>query len=57
MTAETPEPMKEKQIQRIPAARFGKPEEIASLVAFLVSDQAAYLTGQVISIDGGLFMG
>ncbi len=39
----------------IPAKRFGKPEEVAALVAFLVSDDAAYITGQVISINGGLY--
>ena len=39
----------------IPAGRFGKPEEVAALVAFLASDKAAYITGQVISINGGLY--
>lgn len=39
----------------IPMKRFGKPEEVASLVAFLVSKDAAYITGQVISINGGLY--
>lgn len=39
----------------IPAGRFGKPEEVAALVGFLASDQAAYITGQVISINGGLY--
>ena len=39
----------------IPAGRFGKPEEVADLVAFLVSDKAAYITGEVISINGGLY--
>ena len=39
----------------IPAGRFGLPEEVAALVAFLVSDDAAYITGQVISINGGLY--
>lgn len=39
----------------IPAKRFGEPEEVASLVAFLVSDEAAYITGQTISINGGLY--
>ena len=38
----------------IPAGRFGKPEEVAALVSFLCSDEAAYITGQVISIAGGL---
>lgn len=39
----------------IPANRFGTPEEVAELVAFLVSDKANYITGNVISIDGGLY--
>lgn len=40
--------------KRIPAGRFGRAEEVAELVAFLVSDRAAYITGQTISINGGL---
>ena len=39
----------------VPMRRFGKPEEVASLVGFLASPQAAYITGQVISINGGLY--
>ena len=39
----------------IPAARFGKPEEVAALVAFLASDEAGYITGEVININGGLY--
>ena len=39
----------------IPAGRFGKPEEVAALVGFLASKEAAYITGQVVSINGGLY--
>lgn len=45
---------KEMVAQMVPMKRVGKPEEVASLVAFLVSEQAAYITGQVISINGGM---
>ena len=41
--------------QLIPAARFGKPEEVAALVSFLASEQAAYITGECININGGLY--
>lgn len=39
----------------VPAGRFGRPEEVAALVGFLASERAAYITGQVISINGGLY--
>ena len=46
----------EKELKRlIPAGRFGQPEEVAALVSFLASDDAAYITGQVININGGLY--
>ena len=41
--------------QLVPMKRFGKPEEVASLVGFLCSDEASYITGEVISINGGLY--
>jgi 3-oxoacyl-[acyl-carrier protein] reductase len=39
----------------VPCGRFGRPEEVASLVGFLASDEAAYITGEVININGGLY--
>jgi len=54
MTAVIPEKAKEAMLGSIPAARAGKPEEIADTVVFLASDKAAYITGQVISVDGGM---
>jgi 3-oxoacyl-[acyl-carrier protein] reductase len=51
MVADLPQ---EELISMIPMRRLGKPEEVAALVAFLFSDAAAYITGQVISVNGGL---
>ena len=42
-------------INMIPAKRFGEADEVADLAAFLASSKAAYITGQVISINGGLY--
>ncbi len=41
--------------QQVPCKRFGKPEEVADLVCFLLSDKARYITGEVVSINGGLY--
>ncbi|NLG49240.1 MAG: 3-oxoacyl-[acyl-carrier-protein] reductase [Chloroflexi bacterium] len=54
LTANLPDSMMEKVIERIPLSRLGQPEDIAPIVAFLASDAAAYITGQVICVDGGL---
>jgi NAD(P)-dependent dehydrogenase (short-subunit alcohol dehydrogenase family) len=57
MTAAIPEKIMAGLLQQIPYRRLAEPEEIASVHAFLASDQASYITGQVIFIDGGLTIG
>ena len=56
MTAAMPEKAKEATLAAIPLRRMGEPEDVANAVAFLVSDQASYITGQVVKLDGGMVM-
>lgn len=56
MTAGLPESVKEKMLTDIPLGRMGEPEDVASAVLFLASDQASYITGQVVNVDGGMVM-
>ena len=54
MTQVLPENVKEAATAQIPLGRFGKPEDIANMVAYLASEKASYITGQIISVDGGM---
>ena len=56
LTKDLPEALQTELIARTPLGRFGTVEEIADAVAFLVSDEARYITGQVLAVDGGLVM-
>ena len=56
MTSFLDETSKKNVIETIPLKRLGKPEDVAELVLFLASEEASYITGQTISIDGGLLM-
>lgn len=56
MTAGLPESVKEKMLTDIPLGRMGEPEDVANAVLFLASDQASYITGQVVNVDGGMVM-
>jgi 3-oxoacyl-[acyl-carrier protein] reductase len=54
MTAAIPEKVRAQAAKTVPAGRFGTAGEVADTISFLVSDRAAYITGQVLGVDGGL---
>jgi 3-oxoacyl-[acyl-carrier protein] reductase len=56
MTRVLPEEVKAKYLAQIPLARPGQPEDIANAVKFLVSEEAAYITGHVLAVNGGMYM-
>jgi 3-oxoacyl-[acyl-carrier protein] reductase len=56
MTANLPEPVKKMFLDIIPLQRFGTPDEVASAVKFLCSDEAGYITGHVLQLNGGMYM-
>jgi 3-oxoacyl-[acyl-carrier protein] reductase len=57
MTLAIPQKSREALLAQIPAARYGAPEDVAAAVAFLASDAAGYITGQILHVNGGMFMG
>jgi 3-oxoacyl-[acyl-carrier protein] reductase len=57
MTRQLPEKVRGELLNQIPAGRYGTAEEVAAAVKFLASDEAGYITGQVIHVNGGMFMG
>ncbi len=57
LTSTLPADLKDASLKTIPLGRWGTPEEVAYAVAFLASDEAAYITGHVLSVDGGMVMG
>jgi 3-oxoacyl-[acyl-carrier protein] reductase len=56
MTEALPAELREMMLKQVPLTRLGTPEDVANVVLFLCTDDSSYVTGQVISIDGGLFM-
>lgn len=56
MTEKLPEQIRKSYQEQIPMGAFGKPQDVANLAAFLASDEAGYITGQVVCVDGGMCM-
>jgi 3-oxoacyl-[acyl-carrier protein] reductase len=56
MTADLPEKVKEAMLAQVPLGLMGQPEDVAEVVAFLASEKASYITGQVIHVNGGMYM-
>ena len=56
MTKDLPEKVKEEMLKRIPLKRFANPKEVANAVAFLLSDEASYITGETLKVNGGMYM-
>jgi len=56
MTEDLPEKVKEAMLAQVPLGLMGQPEDVAELVAFLASEKASYITGQVIHVNGGMYM-
>ena len=57
MTAELPEDLKQNALKMIPLGRIGSTEDVANCVAFLASEEAGYITGHVLNVNGGMLMG
>jgi len=53
MTRGIPDAIREQQVAKIPLGRMGQPSDVAAVVAFLASDEAGYVTGEVINVGGG----
>jgi 3-oxoacyl-[acyl-carrier protein] reductase len=56
MTESLPAQLKEKMLAAIPLKRFGTPEDVAAAVRFLASEEAGYITGHVLNVNGGMYM-